>query len=132
MVDRQRVVVDTSVFIGAEAGRLDDRALADLEFGVSVITLGELRSGVLRAGMSPATAAARLATYELAQQFQELPVDHTVSDAWAVLVAQLRAAGRKVPVNDSWIAATALALGVPVATQDADYDDMPGLEVIRV
>ena len=53
-------------------------------------------------------------------------------DAWAVLVAGLRAIGRKVPINDSWIAATAIARGIPVATQDDDYDQMPGLDVIRL
>jgi predicted nucleic acid-binding protein len=30
------------------------------------------------------------------------------------------------------IAATALAYEVPVVSQDADYDDVPGLHVIRV
>jgi predicted nucleic acid-binding protein len=35
-------------------------------------------------------------------------------------------------VNDSWIAATALSLGVPVVTQDHDYVAVPGLDVIRV
>jgi hypothetical protein len=37
-----------------------------------------------------------------------------------------------MPVNDSWIAATAMALGVPVVTQDEDYVDVAGLTVIRV
>jgi predicted nucleic acid-binding protein len=37
-----------------------------------------------------------------------------------------------MPVNDSWIAATAIALGVPVVTQDDDYPPLPGLAVIRV
>ncbi len=37
-----------------------------------------------------------------------------------------------MPVNDSWIAATAMAHGLPVVTQDDDYVDVPGLEVIRV
>jgi predicted nucleic acid-binding protein len=45
---------------------------------------------------------------------------------------QLRAAGRKAPINDSWIAATAIAHHVPVVTQDSDYGDMPGVEVIRI
>lgn len=40
--------------------------------------------------------------------------------------------GRLMPVNDSWIAATAIALGVPVVTQDDDYDGAPGLDVIKV
>jgi predicted nucleic acid-binding protein len=29
-------------------------------------------------------------------------------------------------------AATARALGVPVVTQDADYTEVPGLDVVRV
>jgi predicted nucleic acid-binding protein len=37
-----------------------------------------------------------------------------------------------VPVNDSWIVATAIAHWVPIVTQDADYDAMPDVEVIKV
>ena len=37
-----------------------------------------------------------------------------------------------MPVNDSWIAATAMAHGVAVVTQDDDYVELPGLTVIRV
>jgi predicted nucleic acid-binding protein len=37
-----------------------------------------------------------------------------------------------MPVNDSWIAATAMSLDLPVLTQDADYVEVPGLTVIRV
>ena len=45
---------------------------------------------------------------------------------------RLRAAGRRAPVNDSWIAATAIAHGVPVVTQDSDYDAMPDVRVIKI
>jgi predicted nucleic acid-binding protein len=37
-----------------------------------------------------------------------------------------------MPVNDSWIAATAISLGVPVVTQDDDYPELDELTVIRV
>ncbi len=37
-----------------------------------------------------------------------------------------------MPVNDSWIAATAMSHDLAVVTQDADYDDVPGLRVVRV
>jgi predicted nucleic acid-binding protein len=37
-----------------------------------------------------------------------------------------------MPVNDSWIAATALALGVPIVTQDADYLVLSGLDVLLI
>jgi predicted nucleic acid-binding protein len=126
-----RALADTSVFIGLEAARFDTGRFADYEWGVSAVTLGELRLGVLQA-QNPKTASRRLSTYQLAQRFEALSVDEAVSDAWALLISRLRAAGRKAPVNDSWIAATAIAYGVPVVTQDADYDAMPDVQVIRI
>ncbi len=44
----------------------------------------------------------------------------------------LRDSGQRMPVNGSWIAATAMALAVPVVTQDADYVSVGGLDVVRV
>jgi predicted nucleic acid-binding protein len=49
-----------------------------------------------------------------------------------VLVAGLRASGRRARVNDSWIAATAIAHSMPLATQNDDYEGTPGLNVIRL
>ena len=77
-------------------------------------------------------AAALHDVNQLAQRFEPLAVDEAVSDAWALLVSRLRAEGRKAPINDSWIAATAIAHGVPIVTQDSDYDAMPGVEVIKI
>lgn len=129
---RGRAIADTSVFIGLEARRFDHQAVAGLDLGVSVVTLSELRLGVVSASHDPDAAARRLATYELARRFEPLPIDERVSEAWALLVAKLRAAGRKAPVNDSWIAATALAHDLPLVTQDNDYEAMPGLTVIKI
>lgn len=131
MVTPRRALADTSVFIGLESARLDMARFADFEWGISAITLGELRLGVLQA-QNPEAASRRLSTYQLAQRFEALTVDEAVSDAWALLVSRLRASGRKVPINDSWIAATAIAHQVPIVTQDSDYDAMPDVEVIKL
>ena len=127
----RRALADTSVFIGLEADRFEAAQFSGFEWGISVVTLGELRLGVLRAA-DPESAARRLSTYQLAQRFDALPISEQVSDAWALLVSRLRAAGQKVPINDSWIAATAIAHGIPMVSQDGDYDPMPGVEVIRI
>ncbi len=74
----------------------------------------------------------RLATLTEVLAMQAVPVDDNVAAAWARLRVMLRDRGRRMPVNDSWIAATALALTVPVVTQDDDYPDLPGLTVLRV
>lgn len=131
MVNVQRALADTSVFIGLEAARFDVSTFADYEWGISVVTLGELRLGVLRA-RDPEAVSRRLSTYQLAQRFEALSVDEAVSDAWALLVSRLREAGRKVPINDSLIAATAIAHRVPIVTQDSDYDTMPDVQVIKI
>jgi predicted nucleic acid-binding protein len=126
-----RGLADTSIFIAAETGRtLDVNRLPD-EIAVSIITIGELRSGVLAAA-DVNVRDRRLSTLMRALELQPIPVDEPVADAWARLRIVLRDRGLRMPVNDSWIAATALALGVPIVTQDADYLDLPGLDVIRV
>jgi predicted nucleic acid-binding protein len=123
-------LIDTSVLIGWESERFDKDKMPE-SVSVSVVTVAELRLGVLTAATLEAKSR-RMATLRLAESLEPLPVDDRVADAWAVLVAGLRAAGRRAPVNDSWIAATAIARGLPVATQDDDYNGMPGLDVIRL
>jgi predicted nucleic acid-binding protein len=125
-------LLDTSIFIAAEARRpLDVAALPD-ESGVSIVTIAELRLGVLQA-KDDATRSTRLSTLAAAQRLEPYPVDHQVAAAWALLRRQLREAGLRMEVNDSWIAATAIAHGMMVVTQDKGFPDgIAGLTVIRV
>jgi predicted nucleic acid-binding protein len=124
-------LADTSIFIASEAGRQLDVTVLPDRLAVSVITVGELRAGVL-AARDLATRDRRLATLTAALAMAPVPVDDDVAAAWARLRVMLRDLGLRMGVNDSWIAATALALGVPVVTQDEDYVRVPGLEVVRV
>jgi hypothetical protein len=124
-------LADTSIFIASEIGRtLDPDALPD-EIAVSIVTVAELRAGVLSAA-DVGTRDRRLGTLLRALELQPLPVDEAVAEAWARLRVALRDHGLRMPVNDSWIAATAVALGVPVVTQDSDYVAVPGLDVVHV
>ena len=126
-----RGLADTTVFIAREAGRrLDEERLPD-ELAVSVVTVGELRAGVL-AATDVRTRDRRLATLTSVMSLDPVPVDAAVADAWASLRVMLRDAGKRMPVNDSWIAATALALGVSIVTQDDNYVELDGLDVTRV
>jgi predicted nucleic acid-binding protein len=126
-----RGLADTSVFIARESGRpLDSDALPD-ELAVSIITIGELRAGVLAAS-SVEVRDRRLGTLTAALQLEPVPVDEAVAAHWARLRVLLRDSGQRMPVNDSWIAATALALGVAVVTQDDDFPDLDELDVVRV
>ena len=123
-------LADTSVFIAAEQQR-PLLGPPPERVAVSVITVGELRLGVLAAEDGPARAR-RLETLSRAETLDPVPVDGPVAHAWATLRLALRDHGRRMPLNDSWIAATAMSLGVPVVTQDEDYVELPGLAVIKV
>lgn len=101
------------------------------QVAISVVSVGELRLGVLAAADGQ-TRARRLDTLSRAETVEPLPVDRPVAHAWAALRLALRDAGKRMPLNDSWIAATAIAHRLPVVSQDDDYDDVPGLTVIRV
>lgn len=63
---------------------------------------------------------------------EPLPIDTAVANAWARLRLALRDRDLRMRVNDSWIAATAMALDVPIGTQDGDFPTLPELAVIRV
>lgn len=128
-------LLDTSVFIARESGR----AIANLpqRVALSVITIGELQLGVLNADDS-VTRSRRADTLALARAADPIPVSEAVMVSWARLVADCRAAGvhRAVKLTDALIAATAIEHGLPVVTQDADFDQIarvcPALSVIRV
>jgi predicted nucleic acid-binding protein len=128
-------LLDTSIFIANEAGR----PLGELpaHVAVSVVTLGELRLGVLNAGTAE-TRAQRADTLSLARTADPIPISEAIMIAWARLVADCRAAGvhRMVKLTDALIAATAVEHGLPVVTQDADYEQIarahPALHVVNV
>jgi predicted nucleic acid-binding protein len=128
-------LLDTSVFIGRESGR----ALRKLpeRVALSVITIGELQLGVLNAA-DAATRARRADTLALARAADPIPVSEAVMVSWARLVADCRAAGvhRTVKLTDALIAATAIEHGLPVVTQDTDFDQIAracrALHVVKV
>lgn len=128
-------LLDTSVFIAGETGRM----LGELpeQVAVSVITIGELQLGVLHAA-DEASRARRADTLALARTADPIPVNEAVIVGWARLVADCRSAGvhRTVKLTDALIAATAIEHGLPVVTQDDDYDQIarahPPLRVLKV
>lgn len=128
-----RGLLDTSVFIARETRGLKESDLPD-EVAVSIVSHAELSAGVL-AAVDLEVRARRLATLIAVADMKPIPIDIAAAEAWAKIRVQLANAGRRANVNDMWIAATALALQVPIVTQDQDFDviaDLSGLEVLHV
>jgi len=131
MTAPRRGLLDTSIFIAGETGRVLNEAAIPDESAVSVITVAELHVGVLAARDVDARAR-RLAAVGAIGDVQVLAVDEPVATAWARLRVHLAELGRGINVNDLWIAATAVAHGIPVVTQDDDFDAVDGLGGLSV
>ena len=125
-----RGLLDTSVFIAREGRGLDAARIPE-EVSVSVVTYGELRAGVL-AAIDLRVRSRRLSTLQTVADLEPLPITTAVADEWAKLRLLLAEAGRRVNVNDTWIAATALAHDVPVVSQDDDYGVLAEISTLRV
>ena len=127
-------VLDTSVFIARETGRPLRSHLIPPEVTATVITYAELSAGALAAS-DPAQRAKRLRTLTEASSLPLLEVNIRAAECWAQLHVHLGQSDRRLNVNDLWIAAIALAHGLPVVSHDDDFavlDDFPDLTVIRV
>lgn len=127
-------LIDTSVLVDAERG---GSALAlvpdDDDHALSVITVSELLHGVHRA-VDGARRTRRQAFVEhVIAGLEILPVTTEVARAHAHIWAQLDASGEPVGAHDLWLAATALANGMRVATSNArEFQRVPGLSVLAL
>jgi predicted nucleic acid-binding protein len=125
-----RGLLDTSVFIAQENRGLAISSLPD-ELAVSVVSHAELSAGVL-AATDLEVRSRRLVTLTTVAEMNPIPIDLAVAQAWARLRVYLANAHKRANVNDVWIAATAVALGIPVVTQDRDFDVMAELSDLHV
>ena len=129
------VLIDTSVLVDWERGAGSaalEQALGEEERAISVITVSELLHGVHRS--RGAVRIRRRAFVEhLLAAFDAVPITEQVARVHSEVWARLAAGGTPIGAHDLWIAATALAHGFGVATQDtADFRRVAGLRVIAV
>jgi len=91
---------------------------------IPVIVLGEFRYGI--------TSSRYRESYERwldshLAEFEVLPVSADTAVAYAAIRVALKRAGKPIPANDAWIAALAVEHSLPVLSNDAHFDVVPGL-----
>ena len=129
-------LIDTSVFITLERRResvtsLDSGAI-DEPVALAAITASELLAGVRRAD-TPQRRLRREAFVEgILELVPVLPMDLRVARVHAEIWSHLLSAGHAVGSHDMLIAATALAHGYSILTDNArEFERVSGLEVRR-
>lgn len=132
--ESQPVIVDTSVVsilynrVDTDAFRFYQESLAGYRLYVSFQTLEEVRYGAhLRNWGKRRLCEMR----EHLDQFETVWPNTDIVDACARLRSVTRRAGRELSLADAWIAATAVTLGCPLASDDSDFDDIPELNLIQ-
>lgn len=127
------VLIDTDLLVDLERGigaPEVDRLLGEEERAISVVTVSELLHGVHRA--TGARRARRSAFVEhLLAGLQAIPITEPVARVHAEIWVQLARRGHVIGAHDLWIAATAIAHGLAVATgNDVEFRRVPGLRVL--
>lgn len=127
------MIEDTSFIVDLLRG--DDRALQLLDIvegerrpeRVSAVTVLELYEGIRQ---SDAPEAEKRRVLSVLDSKQVLPADHGVMRRAGTLSGDLFVAGTSIDREDCVVAATALGLGEPVITRNADhFRRVDGLEV---
>lgn len=123
------VAVDSNAYVALCNGDVDAASLIgsfQIVF-LPVVVLGELLYG---AGASARSAENRRRVAEFGAKCSLLEVTAATAELYSDLRLQLRAAGRPIPDNDLWIAATCLEAGLPLITRDSHFAQLPALQVL--
>jgi tRNA(fMet)-specific endonuclease VapC len=128
------VLIDTAVIVDAERRRAPLEAVAeDEDRAVSVVTVSELLHGVHRAADAKVRMRRHVFVEGVLSRLEPLPITMHVARAHAEIWARLEMDGALISAHDLWIAATALAHGMRVATVNArHFERVPGLDVLAV
>lgn len=127
------VLIDTDLLVDLERGVANpevDNAIGGDDRAISVITVSELLHGVHRASGAKRTRRRAFVEHLLAEM-RAIEITEQIARLHADVWAQLATKGQMIGAHDLWIAATALAHGMGLATGNADeFRRVPGLQVI--
>jgi tRNA(fMet)-specific endonuclease VapC len=129
-VEVTRVFLDTSAYSFLTRGHIGVRDIlrsSEAVF-VSPVVIGEVLCGARNTG-KPGKYEEDLAGFLASPRTTVLGIDAETARCYAVIVSGLRKAGQPVPVNDAWIAASAMQHGLPILTADAHFRRIPQIMV---
>jgi tRNA(fMet)-specific endonuclease VapC len=128
------LLIDTSVLVDAERDRrVLDQLPQDAQHSISVITVSELLHGVHRAASDRVKIRRQVVVEALLAAIEQVPITPRVARLHAQIWAELQTRGEIIGAHDLWIAATALAHGLTLATANTgEFERVPALELLPI
>lgn len=124
------ILLDSSVVIPHLRGTFDisTKVSSDELLFLSLTVLGELYKGMLKSA-HPEKSGLMLDKFLRTVALLNPDVDTAMH--YARISDNLRRAGKPIPENDIWIAAMAVEYAMPLATRDAHFSHITGLQLLR-
>jgi len=126
------VLIDTNVYAAFKRGWPEAMTVLDdaPRIGMSTVVIGELLGG-FALGSQEERNRQELAQFLDVPGVVVLPVDMQTAEHYARVYLALRQAGRPIPTNDMWIAATAIQHGFGLSSYDRHFEFVGDLQVVN-
>lgn len=126
------LMLDTNVLIHCF---VSDRSVGKVLSAYERILLNPVVLAEFRSGIHVGTKQGKRVEEQLSSLLNDsavsvVPIFDKTADLYARIYRTLKAQGTPIPVNDMWIAASALEQGVSLFTFDAHFSKVPMLDVI--
>lgn len=125
-----KLVLDTNIYCDFAEGvphTVDAIAAYGEVVFIPAIVLGELRYGFLK-GRRQEFNERKLRQIISRLNIEVIPVDEDVAGKYAVIYLSLVKKGRKIPLNDVWIAACCMEVGGTLLTRDKHFEAVDQIE----
>ena len=128
------IVIDTSVLIDIERGRIDVGELIKYKsIYMSSITVTELLVGAQWVQRASSRVKKLSFCEKVIDSISSLPFGLAEAKIYAQIMIELRSAGITIGIHDMLIGATAISNNLPILTLNTkDFKRIPGVEVIEV
>jgi tRNA(fMet)-specific endonuclease VapC len=122
----KRILLDTSAYSNLMRGSQKIVEVLDEaeEVFLCAIVVGELLAGFKR-GSKEQNNRKVLKDFILTPGVEVLPIDDTTAERYALILDYLKKNGTPIPVNDIWIAASAMQHGLELLTSDQHFSLLP-------
>lgn len=126
-----KIVVDTNVLSGFFRGEASivKKLESYQELAVPYIVAAELLAGYEYGGSSHKNTPI-LREFLATDGIELVYADSETLNIYAELFAYLKKAGKPIPINDVWIAAVTIQVGLPLYTLDSDFENLPQLRLV--